>query len=322
MRPVTVSLLGMGGTIATVPHPDGARAGRPAADLSDALPPGVQVRPRDVRTVSSRAVTPGDMWALAQAVREEIAGGADGVVVTHGTDTIEETAYALALLVDTRVPVVLTGAMRGGHLPGADGPANVAAAVAAAACPRMAAYGPVVVFQDEIHVARLVAKAHSTRVAAFGSPAAGPVGHVSEGRAHLLLGPPPVPDLLPETAPPRARVEALWAAAGTDGALVDALAGTVDGLVVAGTGGGHLPPPFAEAAVRLAESGTPVVLASRCADGPQLRRTYGGTGSERHLLGAGLLPAGVLSPVKARLRLLFGLSAGIAAADLFPMEDA
>jgi len=317
----TVSVLGMGGTIATVPHADGARAGRGAGDLVDGLPLGVDVRTRDVRKVSSRAVTPADMWALAEAVREELADGVDGVVISHGTDTIEETAYALALLVDTTAPVVLTGAMRGGHLPGADGPANLAAAVAAAADARLAAYGPVVVFQDEIHVARLVTKAHSTRVAAFASPAAGPVGYVSEGRADLLLGPPPAPDLLPRTAPPTADVELIWAVAGSGGTLADAVAGRVDGLVVAGTGGGHLSDPLTAAAERLVRAGTPVVLASRCVDGPQLHDTYGGVGSERHLFAAGLLPAGILSPVKARLRLLFGLSAGIAAGDLFEGSD-
>lgn len=318
---VTVSVLGMGGTIATVPHEDGARTGRGAGDLVAGLPLGVDVRARDVRKVSSRSVTPGDMWALAAAVREELDGGADGVVVSHGTDTLEETAYALALLVEPTAPVVLTGAMRAGHLLGADGPANLAAAVATAADPRLAAYGPVVVFQDEIHVARLVTKAHSTRVAPFTSPAAGPVGFVSEGRVELLLGPPPVRDLLPRTAPPTAQVELVWAATGSGVALVDAVAGRVDGLVMAGTGGGHLSTPLTEAVERAIAAGTPVVLASRCADGPQLHDTYGGVGSERYLFAAGLLPAGILSPVKARLRLLFGLSAGIAAADLFTYDE-
>lgn len=109
----TVSLLAMGGTVAAAPHEGGAAARHGAGDLAGTvggLP--VAVRPRDVRTVSSRAVTLDDMWALAAAVREEIEGGAEGVVVTHGTDTLEETAYALEMLVDTVVPVVVTGAMR------------------------------------------------------------------------------------------------------------------------------------------------------------------------------------------------------------------
>ncbi|WP_051342980.1 asparaginase [Pseudonocardia spinosispora] len=313
-----VSILGMGGTISTECSSAGAIPERDAATIARELSLPVDLRARDVRTVSSRAVTPGDMWALAGAVREEIDSGVRGVVITHGTDTLEETAYALSLLVDTPVPVVLTGAMRAPHLPGADGSANLTAAVVAALHPPLAGYGPVVVFQDEIHVARLVTKRHSARIAAFASPAAGPVGSVSEQRVELLLGPSPHRDRLPTTAPPDAYVELIWAAAGTDGSLVDAIAGEVDGLVIAGTGGGHLSPPLAEAAVRLAGSPCPVVLASRCEDGRPLHTTYGGIGSETHLLAAGLLSSGVLSPVKARLRLLFGLSAGITPELIFP----
>jgi L-asparaginase len=313
-----VSLLAMGGTISTRPTADGPRPSLTADQLVDGLKLPVRIRPRDVRTVSSRALTPGDIWRLAETVREEIAAGASGVVITHGTDTMEETAYALSLLVDTPVPVVVTGAMRATHLPGPDGPANLAAAVAAAADRGLAAYGPVILFQDEIHVARLVTKAHSTRVAAFASPAAGPVGHVVEGVVELLLGPPPQSDRLPATAPPSKRVDVVWAALGSGQEIVDAVAADVDGLVVAANGGGHLSPVFTESVTRVVRSGRPVVLASRCADGPQLHRTYGGVGSETHLFDAGLIPAGILSPVKARLRLLFGLSAGLAADQLFP----
>lgn len=314
----TVSLLAMGGTVAAALDEGGAAPRHGAGDLAgtvSGLP--VAVRPRDVRTVPSRAVTLDDMWTLAAAVREEIEGGAAGVVVTHGTDTLEETVYALAMLVDTDVPVVVTGAMRAPHLPGADGPANIRAAISAALHPPLAGYGPVVVFQDEIHVARLVTKHHSTRVAAFASPSAGPVGFLVENEVELLLGPPPVTDQLPVTAAPDRRVEIVPAMAGADGRLVDAIADEVDALVVAGTGAGHLPPPLADALVRVVRGDRPVVLASRCEDGPILRRTYRGHGSETQLLADGLLASRTLSPLKARLRLVFGLSAGLTARQLF-----
>jgi L-asparaginase len=315
-----VSLLAVGGTISTRDGASGAVPDRSATDLAAGLKAGsdLEVRPRDVAQISSRNTTPGDMWDLAVAVREEIRAGAAAVVVTHGTDTMEETAYALALLVDTTVPVVLTGAMRPPYTAGTDGPANLAAAVSAAATPALAAYGPVVVHQDEIHVATWVTKLYSTRVAAFASPAAGPVGLVSEGEVVLLLGPPPRPELLAVTAPPTRRVELLWAVAGADGLIVDAIAEKVDGLVVAGTGGGHTSAPLAESLVRLRASGKPVVLSSRCGGSQVLRGTYGGIGSEIHLLSEGLVSAGPLAPLKARLRLLFGLSAGLQAEDLFP----
>lgn len=315
-----VSLLAMGGTIATAPGTGGAAPAHGAAEIAARLrlSPAPVVRPVDVRTVSSRAVTPRDMWELARAVRGEIAAGADGVVVTHGTDTLEETAYALALLLETPVPVVLTGAMRAPHLPGPDGTANLAAAIGCALHRPLARYGPVVVFQDEIHTARLVTKHHSTRPAAFTSPAAGPVGSVIEGGAELLLGPPPEADRLTATAPPDKRVEIIQVAAGTDGTLLTALAGQVDALVLAAVGAGHLPPPLAEAATELAPA-LPLVLASRCADGPVLRGTYRGPGSETQLIAAGLRPPRTtLAPLKARLRLIFGLSAGLTAEQLFP----
>ncbi|MCU1662452.1 MAG: L-asparaginase [Pseudonocardia sp.] len=313
----TVSLLAMGGTISTEPTAAGPQPNLKADQLTQGVSLPCAVRPRDVRTMSSRAITPTDVWELAGVVREEIEGGAAGVVITHGTDTMEETAYALSMLIGTPVPVVLTGAMRATHLAGPDGHANLAAAVAVAAHQDVARYGPVIVFQDEIHVARLVTKTHSTRVAAFTSPAAGPVGYVAEDAVELLLGPPPGTDRLPMIAHPAKRVDLVWAAMGAGHEIVDAVAADVDGLVVAANGGGHLSPVFTESVTRIVRSGRPVVLASRCADGPQLRRTYAGTGSETQLLEAGLIPAGILSPVKARLRLLFGLSAGLSETELF-----
>lgn len=318
---IKISLLAVGGTISTGQSSAGAVPKLGAEDLAATLVgngDGTVVRAVDVLRVSSRSITPGDMWILAAAIRQEILDGADGIVVTHGTDTLEETAYALALLVDANVPVVLTGAMRTPDSPGFDGPANIASALAVAKTPSFAPYGPLIVFQDEIHAARWATKSHSTRVAAFSSPAAGPVGLVVEGRTITLLGPAPFEERLGVCPAPSKRVELLWAAAGADGMVVDAIAGNIDGLVVAGTGGGHVAPPLAEALVRLAASGCPVVVASRCGDSQTLVGTYGGPGSEKHLLSEGILSAGSLSPVKARLRLIFGLSAGLQAEDLFP----
>lgn len=316
-----ISLLALGGTISTHVTERGSLPHLGAEQIAGSLGQtgDIEVRPRDVDRISGRGVTPLHMWRLAEAVAEEIAAGARGVVVTHGTDTLEETVYALELLIVPSVPVVVTGAMRLPEAPGADGPANVAAAVAVAADARLAAYGPVVVFQDEVHLARWVTKVHSSRVAAFASPAAGPVAMVAEDEVVLLQGPPLTTHVLPRTAEPSGRVELIWAAAGVDGFVVDAIADGVDGLVVAGTGGGHLGPPLAEALVRVAGAGTPVVLASRCVSPQVLRRTYGGVGSEVHLLGeGGLLWGGSLLPLKARLRLVFGLSAGLPGAELFP----
>jgi L-asparaginase len=268
------------------------------------------------------AIGPSHVWELAQAIQDEVRDGASGVVVTHGTDTLEETAYGLSLLLEREVPVVLTGAMRGIDVPGSDGPANLAAALGTAADPRLAAFGPVVVFQDEVHSALWVSKVHTSRVAPFASPSAGPVGHIAEGRVHLVSAPPAACTPLRLFSPPSARVELLWAVSGGDGLLVDLLARAADGIVVAGTGGGHVSPGLADSLLAYVASGRPAVLASRCGNGPILRDTYGGPGSERRLLTGGVVAAGQLSPVKARLRLLYGISAGLTATQLFPAPDA
>ncbi|MER1968501.1 asparaginase domain-containing protein [Castellaniella sp. GW247-6E4] len=318
-----ISLLATGGTISTQPGAAGATPTLGAGSLAAAARGAggdLTLSTRDVARVSGRSITPMVIWDLAQAVMDEIRAGADGVIITHGTDTLEETAYALSLLVETTVPLVVTGAMRVPGSPGEDGPANLAAAVAVASTPRFAAYGPVVVHQDEIHLARWATKIHSTRVAAFGSPTAGPVGMVVEGRAVAFFGPLPS-ERLPRIAAPDKRVELIWAMTGSDGLMVDAIRDRVDGLVVAGLGGGHVSTPVAEALLRAHAQGVAVILTSRCAAPQVLRNTYGGTGGEIHLLACGLVSGGTLSPTKARLRLLFGLAAGFTANELFITEE-
>ncbi|GAA1210469.1 asparaginase [Prauserella alba] len=317
----SVALIAAGGTIAVTPPSGDVQEHRGVADLTPPpgdRPAGVEVVPRDALGLSSRRMTADDLWTLASAVDDEIAAGRDGVVVTHGTDTLEETAYTLSLLVDTTVPVAITGAMRSPHHSGPDGPANIRAALAAAADPALAPYGPVVVFQDEVHVAGLVTKTHSARVAAFGSPAAGPVGFVAEDRLELLLGPPPVTALLPRRAAPSVQVGLVYAATGIDGSAVETLSSDSDAVVVGALGAGHVSPSLGAALVECAEAGKPVVITSRCPDGALLTNTYGGAGSEQELRRAGLHFAGTLSAPKARLRLLFGLSAGVPVGELFP----
>jgi len=231
---------------------------------------------------------------------------------------MEETAYALALQLDVNIPIVLTGSMRPSHEPGADGPANLIGALRVATTPAAGRLGPVIVMQDEIHLARWVTKVHTSRVAAFSSPELGPVGHVVEGKVHLRVRCAPgdylgMPDKLNK------RVEIIWVSAGADGLLVDAAATVAQGLIVAGTGGGHVPPQMTGSLQSAVERGLPVVLASRCIDGPILESTYGGVGSETHLRRIGLHSAGALAPIKARLRLLTALALGKGAAEVFPI---
>lgn len=314
-----ISLLATGGTISTKRGQAGAVPGLDAGTIAHSAQvdgQDIQIRTRDVLQVSSRNITPMNMWYLAHAVHEEIKAGAVGIIITHGTDTLEETAYALSLLVQPSVPLALTGAMRVPGSAGEDGPANVAAAFAVATNPVFSAYGPLVVHQDEIHLARWVTKVHSARVAAFASPSSGPVGVVVEGRAIPIAGP-LIPEYLSRTRAPNKRVELVFALTGSDGLIVDAIRDQVDGIVLAALGGGHVAPALAHSLVAAAARGVAVILASRCPSPQVLRSTYGGVGSEAHLLGSGLVSAGNLAPIKARLRLIFGLSAGFSPDELF-----
>lgn len=316
-----VQVIALGGTISATSDERGHGVPvQAAADLIASVQGAseiAEISTADVKQVSSRAIAPADMCMLAREIYAAVGEGCDGVVVTHGTDTMEETAYALALQLDVNVPVVLTGAMRLAHEAGADGPANLIAALRVAVTPEAAALGPVIVMHDEIHAARWATKVYTSRVAAFSSPGFGPVGYIAEGKIHLhalltardYLG---VPDRLDK------RVEIIWVSAGADGLLVDAATPVAQGLIIAGTGGGHVPPAMTESLRAATERGLPVVLTSRCVGGPVLEDTYGGVGSETYLRAIGLHLAGALAPVKARLRLLTALALGKSAAEVFP----
>ncbi|MDW5596398.1 asparaginase [Conexibacter stalactiti] len=315
--------IGSGGTISAVADARRrAGGGLGAADIVQAAGeplPGIELSAVDVRRIPGRAMAPADMQAIASTIAAEVAAGCDGVVVTHGTDTVEETAYALALMLDVPVPIVLSAAMRLPGDVGHDGGANVRAALVAARDERVAALGPVLAIQDELHLARWVTKAHTSRVAAFASPETGPVGVFAEDRLQLSATHGPDDHLgLPAGDLGATRVELIWVAAGMDGLLLDAAAERADGIVVAGSGGGHVPPPVAEAIERAIARGVPVVIASRCAAGPTLERTYGGPGGELHLRELGAHFAGRIPALKARLRLQVALALGRGAQEVFP----
>ncbi|MFF6997298.1 asparaginase [Streptomyces sp. NPDC008313] len=306
----TVAVFSLGGTIAmtTDPVTGGVVPALSAKDLLTAVPAlretGVVVRVQDFRQLPGASLRIEDIVDLASAIGAELDAGADGAVVTQGTDTIEETAFLLHLLHDRPEPVVVTGAMRNPTLPGADGPANLHAAVLVAADQATRELGCVVVLNDEIHSAVQVRKSHTTSTGAFTSPGAGPVGRVHEGRPTMVCRPllPSLPRLARSSAG-TAQVGLYTVTLGDDGTHLESFAGGYDGLVVAAFGVGHVPRSMVGTLERLA-AGMPVVLCSRVGDGPVLKETYGFPGSEKDLRTRGLIGAGSLSPYKARLLLI------------------
>jgi L-asparaginase len=308
-----VVVFGLGGTIAmTADGSSGATPSLSADQVVAAVPgldrTGIDVRVVDFRQLPGASVDFADITALSAALRGRFADGADGAVVIQGTDTIEETAYLLDLLHDGPQPVVVTGAMRNPSLAGADGPANILAAIQVAASPHLRGQGALVVFADQIHAARRVRKTHTTSPATFRSADGGPLGYVVEGRPVALtrLGSRTV---IPTGDRPAPSVALVTVTFGDDGVLLTGLAGRVDGLVVAAFGAGHVPGRLVPALADLART-MPVVLASRTGSGSILASTYAFPGSEADLLGRGLIRAGFLDPLKARLLLYALLAAG------------
>jgi L-asparaginase len=228
--------------------------------------------------------------------------------VTQGTDTLEETAYFLDLVWDRPEPIVVTGAMRNPSLAGPDGPANLLAAVQVAAHPTARGLGVLVVLNDEINAAALVAKTHASALQTFQSPGHGPIGHVVEGRPLIPLLPRRYPALpLGDRFPPVALVTS---ALGDDGRVLATLTGLgYKGVVLNATGGGHVAIPSLPA-IRDLAARLPVVYTSRTGAGAVLRSTYRFAGGEFDLQEAGVIPAGALNALKARLLLTVLLSGG------------
>jgi L-asparaginase len=309
-----VAVFALGGTIAMTPAPGGGVApALSAADLLAAVPGlsdvGAELRVTDFRRVPGASLTLDDLFALATAINSTLAQGCSGAVVTQGTDTIEEVAYVLDLLLTTDAPVVVTGAMRNPAMAGPDGPANILAAVRVADSPAARGLGCLVAFNDQIHAARWVRKTHSSSPAAFASPGHGPVGDVIEDRVHI---PVTLRHRSPTISPDPSRMVRVGVATislGDDGTLIEAMAEQADGLVVAAFGVGHVPASVVPVLGKLAER-IPVVLASRTGAGPVHRGTYAFPGSERDLLARGLISAGYQDPLKARILLHLLLTAG------------
>lgn len=235
-----------------------------------------------------------DILALAEEIMHLQKVGVSGVVITQGTDTIEETAWALDLLLNSEMPVVVTGAMRNPSVPSSDGPANLLASVQVAGNQEARGLGTLVVFNDEIHAARFVSKTHTSNTATFQSPGLGKLGWVIENDVRILLRPKliaPLPNIEKDNMP---AVTIVAPGLGEDGTLLQtALTTGFGGLIIQAAGGGHASSKVADALAEVSKE-IPVVLCSRTGAGEVLQRTYGFKGAEIDLLRRGLIWAGRL----------------------------
>lgn len=322
MEDKTVVIFAVGGTIAMKARADGSRV--PASsgeDLCAAVPSLKDLCNIEVvnfSNVQSSAVTPDMMLELSKKIQKTLERPeVSGVVVTHGTDTLEETAYFLSISLSDKFqqtafkPIVLTGAMRGADAVGADGPANILASVRIACHDFNDDVARVMVcLNDQIHSAARVEKTHSANCATFQSPGWGPIGYVDEDMVYFRSG------ILSEDAglnfpTPRkltAKVALVKAVSGDKGEMVDYVVKSgYDGVVIEGFGRGNIPFPMMPSVRRAVKAGLTVVIATRTPAGRVLD-CYGYPGSVTDTLEAGCIMAGETTAAKARLLLMYILS--------------
>ena len=313
-----VAVIGTGGTISGVgPHRldlyEYGTSGRfmHVDELLDTVPElatVADIRPVRYRNVNSTNLGPPewlDLVRLIHAAAADIPGLA-GIVVTHGTASLEETAYLLNLAVKVDVPVVLVGAMRPSSALGADGPMNLLNAVRVAACPEARGMGVLVVLNDEINAARDVAKTSNYRVDTFRSPDWGLLGHADGDRVAFYRRPlrRAAPDTEFDVAGLSAlpRVDIIPAYGGADGALVEAaVAAGARGLVSAGFPSGSPAPAQRQALEAAVRAGVTVVQASRAGSGRVID-------TQVSLRRSGFIGADTLPPIKARILLMLALT--------------
>jgi L-asparaginase len=250
------------------------------------------------------------MWALRARLLELVTEpGIDGVVVTHGTDTIEETAYLMARSIASPKPIVFTGAMRNLSELGWDGPANLVDAVRVAAHPEARGYGVFLVMNGRAFAAVDVTKAHTHVLDAFESPGLGPVAEVDD-EGVVFRRALPVQRAILSPASLATPVDIVGAWAGADARLLDAVLPTARGVVVSALGRGNVPPLMADAMARWREAGKPVVITSRTGRG-RVGQTYGYPGGGKRLGELGTIFAGSHRPTQARIDLMLALGAGL-----------
>lgn len=285
-----------------------ALAGKDIVELVPQLRDIAQLELDDFGAFPGPHMTAERMWSLRERIEKHLMRSeVDGIVVTHGTDSLEESAYLVARSLGNDKPVVFTGAMRTSSDLGWDGPANLGAAVRVAASEEARDKGVLVVMSDRIYAGLDVTKAHTHMLDAFESPGLGPLGVVDDGRVVFRRSLPEI-DIMdaPRLGGP---VDIVYAYAGSDSRLLDAARREGQGVVVAGMGRGNVPPEMVPGIERWIADRKPVVMASRALRG-RVGPTYGYPGGARRLKELGVVLAGNRRPQQARIDLMLALGAG------------
>lgn len=311
-----IHLLFTGGTISmrqssqaggAVPALDGAALVSMAPGLASLGPLTVE----DWGRFPASHMGPERLWALRNRVAEiAAAGAARGVVITHGTDTLEETAYLLARTLDPTIPVVVTGAMRTSEEEEWDGRRNLVDSARVAGAPESRGRGTMVVLHGTVLSGLEAVKTDAGEVDTFRAPRGAALGMVAGGAVRFAAGgrpPAPLPTFPAELG---ARVALVPIVVGDRGALIDAALEEHDGIVIVAFGRGNMPPAAAAATQRWLDAGKPVVLATRCFTGEVLP-IYAFEGGGARLLQAGAIPAGARAPSQAWMELVVSHSAGL-----------
>ncbi|WP_049995821.1 asparaginase [Halococcus sediminicola] len=303
----SITVLSTGGTIASTPAEDGATPSKSGADLIAVVPElesYADIEAAGVVQTPSFDMGIESLTALAEQTRTTIDDGADGVVITHGTDTMEESAYYLDLVLDLSEPVVFTGSQRRSDETSPDGPNNLLTAVRAASHERFHGAGGVyIAFDEELHAACDVTKGHTSDLSAFVSPDKCPVARFTRDDVRVHRDPGSRSDSISVTAT-SADVPVVKTGIGVGARqLNSALEAGVDGIVVEGTGLGNTTSALGDAIDEALEANVPVVITSRC-QGGAVAPVYGTPGGGKTLRLHGVINGGDLPAHKARLKLM------------------
>ncbi|PZX07725.1 L-asparaginase [Psychrobacillus insolitus] len=307
----TILLIHTGGTISMQIQAESSTVvpneNNPLVNEGEKLKKYATIIEKEAFNLPSPHITPKEMLNLKEIIIDTMEHQKiDGVVITHGTDTLEETAYFLDLTMDITIPIVITGAMRSSNEIGSDGLYNLLSAVKVAVSDNAVGKGVLVVLNDEIHTAKSVTKTHTSSISTFQSPSHGPIGFISKSIVHFNHSPNYRAVFPIQLIQKRVALFKVYA-----GMEPDLLAASVslgyDGIILEGFGQGNVPPNLVPEIEKILKLEIPIVLVSRCLNGI-VQDVYGYVGGGKDLKELGVTFAHGLNGQKARLALLIALN--------------